>query len=104
MPGLPAGSRLQSVASLSLRDGELLALLTLRPIAGVPPEFCLISPGRFGSGEARIGHSVPYVLGRFPRAGFRRLRRVPFGGRRFLVPPGNPVKRSVEKIGRVRRR
>ena len=35
VPGLPAGSRLQSVASLSLRDGELLALLTLRPVAGV---------------------------------------------------------------------
>ncbi len=35
VPGLPVGSRLQSVASLSLRDGELLALITLRPVAGV---------------------------------------------------------------------
>ncbi len=35
VPGLPAGSRLQTVTSLSLRDGELLVLLTLRPATGI---------------------------------------------------------------------
>ena len=34
VPGLPVGARLQSVAGLSLRDGELLAVLTLRPDVG----------------------------------------------------------------------
>ncbi len=31
VPGLPAGTKLKAVTSLSLRDGELLALLTLAP-------------------------------------------------------------------------
>jgi cyclophilin family peptidyl-prolyl cis-trans isomerase len=35
VPGLPAGARLRAVPSLSLRDGALLALLTLNPAAGV---------------------------------------------------------------------
>ena len=35
VPGLPAGTKLQTVASLSLHDGELLAVLTLRPAPGL---------------------------------------------------------------------
>ena len=35
VPGLPPGARLKSVTSLSIRDGELLALLKLSPAAGV---------------------------------------------------------------------
>lgn len=35
VPGLPAGSKLRSVTSLSLRDGELLVLLTLLPAPGL---------------------------------------------------------------------
>lgn len=35
VPGLPAGSRLLSVTSLSLHDGELLALITLAPAKGI---------------------------------------------------------------------
>lgn len=38
VPGLPAGSRLKSVSSVSLRNGELVALLTLKVRPGVVKE------------------------------------------------------------------